>query len=256
MTSDNEGVAGIEATPLSDDDFNEMRAWMDARFREYMHARQVLSTLSESTIRRHSRSLAKQPRMTKEEKDLSHALVAAVHTYQQDAVACAQSGADFASGLMASAACEALAIFWLLRKKREVKKTKRFKKLWHSRVGGRKTASGITFSRFLVELRIDDLYGLARDVGLYDEQNLSIPVSEVLASRNYTGRLTEFVKRARNCIHPRHNLDANDRYAKILDVFYSPERMKSYHTDFALCAWELHGRLSQAREDERPSGKL
>jgi hypothetical protein len=248
MISDNKGAA-----PLSDNDFDEMQGWMDASFREYMHARQVLSTLSESTVRRYSRGLPRQPRMTKEEKDLSHALVAAVHTYQQDAVACAQSGADFASGLMASAACEALTIFWLLQKKREVKKTKKFKKLWYSRNRVKRVASSITFSRLLVELRVDDLYGLAREAGLYDEQNLSAPVADVLASRGYTGRLTEFVKRARNCIHPKHNLEANDRYAKMLDVFFSPEGMKSFHADFALCAWELHGRLSQAHGDETPS---
>jgi hypothetical protein len=230
--------------PPDDCSFEELRSWSSYKFLEYMHARQILSTLSESTIRRHSRGLPKQPRMTREEKDLSHGLVAALYTYEQDAVACSQSGADFASGMMASAACEVLAIFRLLQKKKEVKKSKRFLKLWRT-TADKNGPRTITFAKFLMQLRVGDLYGLARDVGIYDEQNIPQVVSEVLANRGYKGRLTEFIKQARNCIHPKQTLDANDKYAKILDVFYAPQEMKRFHIDFALCVWELHGRLIQ-----------
>jgi hypothetical protein len=242
----------IPSPPAEDCSLDELRSQANSQFLEYMYARQILSTLSKSTIRRHSRGLPKQPRMTQEEKDLSHGLVAAIYTYGQDAVACSQSGADFASGLMASAACEALAILRLLQCKKEVKKTKRFQKLWRRRVrmNTMKPSPIMTFSKFLVELRVDDLYSLARDVGLYDERDIPQEVSKALASRGYKGRLTEFVKQARNCIHPKRTLDANDKYAKILDVFYSPNDMKRFHIDFALCAWELHGRLSLARKND------
>lgn len=261
--SDGEETVTQPGRPLSEVDFEEMRAWMYSRFREYMTGRQILRTLSDRTIRRYRGSKPSEPRMTNEEKDLSHALIAALYTYQQDAVACAQSGADLASALMASAACEGLAIFWLLQRKKEVKETAKFKKLWRDRrkpkrstEANRKqvTNSKITFGRFLIELRLDDLYALARAAGLYDERSLPARVSEVLSSRGYPGQLTEFVKRGRNCIHTKNTLAANDRYARVLDVFYSPEGMKSYHADFALCAWELHGRLSQDREMKGQNG--
>jgi hypothetical protein len=230
--------------PISAENFAEDRAWADTRFREYMHARQALSTLSESTLRRYRRGLPRKPRRTKEEKELLHDLVAAVFTYQQDAVACTQSGADFASGLMAVAAAEVMAISRLLIKKPAVKKTKTFRKLWKAR-SKRVSGNTITFARFLVEMRAEDLFRVAREASLYDEENLPSPVAEALAERGHLGKLTEFVKKARNCIHPRANLELNRKYAKMLDVFYSPEAMKSFHLDFALCGWELYRRLSE-----------
>lgn len=235
---------------MEEQDFAEERAWADARFREYMHAKQIASTLSKSTLRRYRRSSLRQPRRTKEEKELLHELVAAIFSYQQDALACAQSGADFASGLMAVAAAEVLAISRLLINKPAVKKTKTFKKLWEAR-SKKATRTAITFARLLVELRTEDLFRLAREAGLYDEEDLPVQVAEALAERGYTGRLSEFVKKARNCIHPRSNLDLNRKYAKVLDVFYTPEAMKRFHIDFALCAWELHGRLSDQRRVEK-----
>jgi len=237
--------------PLRQEDFVELMKGVDSRFQAYMHARQILSTLPDRTIRRYRRKAPKQPRMTREENDLLHGMVAALFAYQQDAVACAQSGADFASGLMASATCEVLAIFGLLLRKQEVRNSKRFKILWRTALERKKkSGSRITFGKFLLELRMDDLFRMAREVGLYDEFDLSDEVSEALEARGYRGRLSEFVRRARNCIHPRWNLEANDKYAKLLDVFYSPSQMKGFHVDFALCAWDLHDRLNRGLRRE------
>jgi hypothetical protein len=88
---------------------------------------------------------------------------------------------------------------------------------------------------------------MAREACLYHEENLPPQVAKALAERGHSGKLTDFVRKARNCIHPRANLDLNRKYAKLLDVFYSPEAMKRFHIDFALCAWELHGRLADCR---------
>lgn len=237
--------------PIPTEDFTEERAWADTRFREYMHVRQVLSTLSESTLRRYRRGSPRAPRRTEEEKELLHDLVAAIFSYQQDAMACTQAGADFASGLMAVAAAEVLAISRLLINKPIVKKTSTFKKLWKAKAA-KASRSPITFAKFLLELRTEELFRIAREAGLYDEENLPPQVTEALADRGHSGKLSEFVRKARNCIHPRANLDLNRKFAKMLDVFYSPEAMKSFHVDFALCAWELHGRLSQASRIQQP----
>lgn len=243
-----------ELAPVTGEDFDQMISTVDSQFREYMHAHQVLSTLPESVLRKYKRKLQNRPRMTREEKELSHSLIAALFTYQQDAVACAKSGADFASGLMAFATCEVTAIFQLLWEKKKVRQTRFFKKLWRAAVRRKKqTASTITYGKFLFELRTEDLFRLARDAEIYDERCLPSQVAEALQMRGFQGKLTEFVRKSRNCVHPRRNLEANDRYAKLLDVFYSPEMMKSFHIDFALCAWELHGRLNRTLE---PIGQI
>jgi hypothetical protein len=240
-----DGTNSSTEGPLNEEEFNELRAWMDTGFREYMYGRQILSTIPERTLRRYTSGLPRQPRRSKEEKELLHGMVAAVHTYQLDGVACAQSGADFASGLMASAACEVLAIVDLLEQKTKVKKTKTFSRLWGNALKSKKRVNPrFTFGRFLMELRAEDLFRLAREVGIYHEKDLPEQVVQVLDTRGYSGRLSEFVRKARNCIHPRWNLEANNRYARLLDVFYSAEEMKSFHADFALCAWTLHGRLA------------
>ena len=249
MTQDEESVLSEATEPVTAEDWDEERAWTDKRFREYMHAAQILSTLSESTLKRYRRGKHQGPRLAKEEKELLHDLVAAIFTYQQDAVACTQSGADFASGLMAVAAAEVLAISRLLINKVAAKKTKTFKKLWKAKLE-KSTGGGITFAKLLVELRTEELFRIAREVGLYNESNLPPRVAEALVDRGHKGQLSEFVRKARNCIHPRANLDLNKKFAKMLDVFYSPEAMKSFHVDFALCAWELHRRLSEPQKQE------
>ena len=246
-----DGIPASTAGPFKDEEFNELRTWMDTSFREYMHGQQVLSTIPERTLRRYTRNLPRQPRRSKEEKELLHGMVAALHTYQLDGIACAQSGADFASGLMASASCEVLAIIGLLEQKVRVKKTKYFCKLWNNAIKTPKNVNPeFTFGRFLMELRADNLLRLAREADIYDEKDLPVQVLQVLDERGYSGRLSEFVRKARNCIHPRWNLDANSRFAKLLDVFYSAEAMKSFHADFALCAWALHGRLCRNSKPE------
>jgi len=242
------------AGPLEADEFRETRTWMDSQYNKYMHARRILSTLSESTLRRYSPRSPKQPRKNREEEMVLHRMIAALHVYESDAVACAQSGADFASGLMASAACEGLAIVGLIRKKRELRQSTQFTKHWKAakEIAKRRNIT-LTLSKFLLNLRFQELFSLARAVGLYNEQNLPEQVAEALEERGWRGRLTDFVRRARNCIHPRWNIDANEEYAKALDVMYPIERMKSFHVDFALCAWELHGRLAEGLKSKDSS---
>jgi hypothetical protein len=240
----------LETEELSADEFLEMRTGMDVQFRKYMHGRQILSTFPESTLRRYRKSLPAQPRKNKEEDALLHRMRAVLHAYQLDAIACAQSGADFASGLMASAACEGLAVVALIRRKNELRQCQKYKRLW-TRQAAKKNNSRPTLSKFLLELRQDDLFSLCRSVGAYNEENLPEQVAEALRSRGHDGHLTAFVREARNCIHPRHNMSANEKYAKVLDVMYSPEGMKSFHADFALCAWELHGRLEEGLQTRK-----
>ena len=107
------------------------------------------------------------------------------------------------------------------------------------------------YSKFILELRFENLLRISRQVDLYDEDNLPEDVGEVLKIRGCPGRLGDFVRRARNCIHSRWNLDANDKYAKPFGVFYSLEDMKAFHGDFALCAWELHERLSNGLKSQK-----
>lgn len=238
-------IESDSTSPLVSDDFDEMLDCLNSKYREYMHAREILSTIPPSTLRRYTRHLPKRPRLTQDEKTLQHRMMAVWHTYESNAINSSRGGAHFASGLFASAAGEALIIIRLIETKSVVKKSKIFKRLWerfceHPSRNGRKKI----FSQFLIEQRSEDLFRLAKDVGLFDEQNLPDQVAAVLHTRGFGGRLIEFVRKSRNCVHPRSILEANERYAKQWELSYSIEGMESFHADFALCAWELHGRLA------------
>jgi DNA-binding transcriptional regulator/RsmH inhibitor MraZ len=234
----------VETSLLTPDDFSEMLEFLNANFRKYMHAREILNTLSPRTLRRYTKHLPKRPRLTKDENELEHRMVAAMHTYEINAISSSQGGAHFASGLFATAACEAIIIIRLIEVKSIVKDTGTFKRLWKKfREQPRKDNKAKTFSQFLLEQRVEVLIRLSKEVGIFDEGNLPERVAEVLKERGFEDRLSDFVRQSRNCIHPRWILQANERYAKIWDVSYSIEGMESFHADFALCAWELHGRL-------------
>lgn len=236
-------------SPLAPNDFNEMLELLDTGFRKYMHAREMLNTLSPRTLRRYTKFLPKRPRLTKDEKALEHQMIAAVHTYEVNAISSTQGGAHFASGLFAAAACEAIIIIQLIEVKSSVKNTDIFKRLWKKFwEQPRKDNKAKTFSQFLLEQRVEILFRLAKSVGIFDERNLPERVADVLRERGFEGRLSDFVRQSRNCVHPRWILQANERYARVWDVSYSIESMESFHADFALCAWELHGRLANPQQ--------
>jgi hypothetical protein len=178
-------------------------------------------------------------------------MVAALHLYQSEGVACASSGADFSSGLMATAAAEGLAIVGLVERKASLKTSASYKRLWRqAQVRARDHGLVLKLSQFVLELRFDDLFRIAREVGLYDERGLPDQVEEVLKIYGYPDKLTHFVRKARNCIHPRWNLHANEMYANPFGIYYSLESMKQFHADFALCAWTLNERIANCLGSE------
>ena len=219
-----------------------------------MHAREVLNSIPPNTLRRYTKHLPKRPRLTKDEKELQHRMFAAVHAYQFNALSSSQGGAHFASGLFAFAAAEALLIMHLIEPKAQVKRTKIFTKLW-KRFSDHAKKKEIfpKYTQFLLQQRVDDLFRLGREIDVFHERNLQAPVLNVLKARGFEGRLFDFVKESRNGIHPRWMLEANERYARIWDVSYSLEGMESFHADFALCAWTLHGQIAGS-DDSRVEG--
>lgn len=229
-------------------DFRDVRRVIDAKYQKYMGARQILSTLSESTLRRYGQRKSLRPRLYKGEQELLHQLVAVGHIYDFEGCGCTQGEAHFASALMAVASIECATIVGFILSKKRTRTSAVFKKLWKQHVNkSKKRADPRTaFASFLISLRLKDRLRIAREMGFYSESACPPLVVETLSSRGYTGQsaLADFVQDARNCIHTKHCVAANERYAKVLDVMYSLEAIRFFHTDFALCAWELHGQIT------------
>ncbi len=233
-------AAQIESNSIPPDtDFSDVRRVMDSEYRKYMHARQVLGTLPESTLRRYRRRKDPAPRLYKSEQKLLHQLVAAGHMYDFEGCGCTQGEAHFASALMAVASIECATIVGFIWSKRKTRASVAFKKLWKSHVSKKNSAASAAFAEFLISLRLKDRLRIAREMGFYSESACPPLVIETLRFRGYSGAsaLADFIHDARNCIHTKHCVAANERYARVLDVMYSLEAMRYFHTDFALCAW-------------------
>ncbi len=228
-------------------DFSEDLRAMAAEYDAYMHARQILSTIPQSTLRRYRVYKDRHPRLFKCERELLHQLVAVGHTYNAEACRCTQGGADFGSALMAVAAVECLMIADFIVHKKKTTSSESFHKLWshYWSKPRKKLKSTEKFADFVMTLRLRDILRIAREMGFYSESACPPLVRETLKFRGYSGAspLADFIGDARNCIHAKRCVIANERYAKYLDVMYRLDAIKFFHTDFALCAWELHGQI-------------
>jgi hypothetical protein len=228
-------------------DFSEDIRAMASDYNEYMHAQQILSTIPPSTLRRYRIHKSNHPRLFKREQELLHQLVAVSHMYNSEACRCTQGGADFGSALMAVAAVECLSISDFIVNKKRMNSSKTFNKLWRDYWSKPRKKLNPTekYAEFIVTLRLQDVLRIAREMGFYSEQACPPLVVETLRFRGYSGNsaLADFINDARNCIHVKRCVIANERYAKYLDVMYRLDAIKLFHTDFALCAWELHGQV-------------
>lgn len=232
------------------EDIAALRAWLDTQYREYMHAAQVSSTLSPKVLRRYQpiREYSKL-RLFKVEKEVLHKLVAVSYLYQSQAIGCALGEAHFAAGIMVTSAIECMMIVIFIQLKSATKRTKTFKEQLQKRAirtSARKARSPQSnFIETLLSMRLPDTFKIAQELKLFSDTQCSAAVTTVLKHRgfNQSGGLISFILQARNSIHTKQAHLTIDKYSKWLDVYYHPNLMFSYHADFTLCAWDLHGQL-------------
>lgn len=246
-------IAGLSDTepPYSDD-----RSWMDdeiqgldEEFSRYMHARQMLSHLSQRTLRRYlPLPFGRKIAYSKVEREFSHRMMAAHFTYQRQGLLSAKVGADFAAALMAVSATECLLLIAFLELKPLVMKTAEYKRIVRNKAKlnkkkGKNLIRRLSFQSFMASLHLAEQYKIALQLNLVRDEDVEGRVSEVLKGYKLGGAsgLLRFVKDSRNQLHTGKLVSSIDSYAVTSDDLYSKEAIAFFHMNFALCAYQMMG---------------